>query len=241
MKEQQMAVIKYLKDREGEYVSPTQIAQDLFDKPYNAASSFGSKICKGLLRMRLVERNSKGQYRVLRDDAQEMRGPGEFIPAVENLLARRRQAIIAQFTVVAPPLAWCWSWDITPEEDEGELEDFVCDNLKEEFAYSTSGGVIDMAWEMARSQLDNGGKSGTDDEAQKLAKDAGYEDPYTGTFLRSFHSAEGIWMKGRDYEWTKIKPYVEAGMFECDTEIGEKVPEHYLIRFTPKGIKYRNG
>lgn len=58
-------VLAYLIDnpRVGTYVSPTEIGQRVGKKDYNQASSWGSRICKALVRKGFVEKSDKGWYK----------------------------------------------------------------------------------------------------------------------------------------------------------------------------------
>lgn len=66
LSENQARVLAYLSDnpRIGTWVSPTQIGQIVGKKPYVSASAWGSRICKRLVTLELVERNEQGWYRV---------------------------------------------------------------------------------------------------------------------------------------------------------------------------------
>ena len=43
-----------------------------------------------------------------------------------------------------------------------QLQDWVCNNLKEEISYATGISVMDAAYEIPRSQIDNGLEDGED-------------------------------------------------------------------------------
>lgn len=101
-------------------------------------------------------------------ETREVKG---YVPPVEELLARRRQRIIGRFIAAPPTVDLCRSDYFTSDEEKERLQDFVCDNLRAVFAYMTGVGVIEIAWKLAESQIDNG----DDQEAERVARDSGYD------------------------------------------------------------------
>lgn len=111
--------------------------------------------------------------------APRLRDGGMYVPEVELLLAKRRQVIMAQFTSRPPVLEWCFSDCISTDEEKEALQNFVINNLKEPFAYATATDTIEAAFQIAESQLKNGGRRHrTDGEASGIAWRAGYRTPY---------------------------------------------------------------
>lgn len=63
--EKQEKILSYLAGRG--WTSPTEIGQKLFKKRYDVASSHVSPTCKILVKLGLLERSSRGHYKVKGD------------------------------------------------------------------------------------------------------------------------------------------------------------------------------
>jgi len=70
----------------------------------------------------------------------------------EDILKKRRQKVLELLCISKPSLSLCVdSLDNTPA-----LQEWVCNNLKPEIDFATGISIIDAAWYIAESQIENG-------------------------------------------------------------------------------------
>jgi len=75
---------------------------------------------------------------------------------IENIFALRRQDLFRMLCDGEPPLNLCYSDDITTDEEQLELSDWVGMHLKERVGYSTGTDLIEAVWMIADSDFRNG-------------------------------------------------------------------------------------
>lgn len=69
---------------------------------------------------------------------------------------RRRKFVIYGLFLKKEPTAEML--DLDEAREGGKLQDFVCDNLKDEFSYATGLSIIEAVDAIVVSQIDNGGE-----------------------------------------------------------------------------------
>ena len=79
------------------------------------------------------------------------------------IIVKRRQEIIGMFCDILPPIAFC-------KDDEGsgciELQDWIGEHQCEA-SYSTNISIIDAAWDIAESQIENGMEENLDKKEEE--------------------------------------------------------------------------
>lgn len=72
-------------------------------------------------------------------------------PVSYETLLRRERAVYGVFCNAVPPLAL-----VRDPERSLELQNWILARLKRPFAYATGISIMDAAWAIARSQIENG-------------------------------------------------------------------------------------
>ena len=71
----------------------------------------------------------------------------------ELTLIKRRADIVSAFCIKRPSVRLCMDY---PEGGNRELQEWILNNLKKKFEYSTGIDVMDAAWNIAESDVNNG-------------------------------------------------------------------------------------
>ncbi len=74
----------------------------------------------------------------------------------EYIFAKRRQKLFEILCTESPKLKWCFSDDITTDQDKESLQDWVNTHLSEPVGYSTGIDMIDAIWTISESDFNNG-------------------------------------------------------------------------------------